>query len=94
MTPWALFIIFVLGPCEALIPLFMYPAAQQSDVLVLVVALVFGAVTVGTMMVCVALTSLGLERLKLPVSGRYVHAVAGASVALCGLAISFLGHGH
>ena len=30
ITPWAMFIIFVLGPCEALIPLFMYPAAQQS----------------------------------------------------------------
>ena len=91
VTPWALFVIFLLGPCEALIPLFMYPAAQQSDTLVIAVAVVFGVVTVATMMACVALTTLGLERLKLPMSGRYVHAVAGASVALCGLAISFLG---
>ncbi|MDJ0749814.1 MAG: hypothetical protein QNJ11_10045 [Woeseiaceae bacterium] len=91
ITPWALFIIFLLGPCEALIPLFMYPAAQQSGALVLTVAVVFGVVTVSTMMACVALTTLGLERLKLPMSGRYVHAIAGASVALCGLAISFLG---
>lgn len=91
ITPWALFIIFLLGPCEALIPLFMYPAAQQSSGLVLAVAAVFGIVTVLTMIACVALTTIGIERLKLPVNGRYAHAVAGASVALCGLAIGFLG---
>ncbi len=91
ITPWALFIIFLLGPCEALIPLFMYPAAQQSSVLVLTVAAVFGVVTVLTMLACVAATTLGIERLKLPTNGRYMHAIAGASIALCGLAISFLG---
>ena len=91
ITPWALFVIFLLGPCEALIPLFMYPAAQQSSALVLTVAAVFGVVTVLTMLACVAATTLGLERLRLPMNGRYVHAVAGASVALCGIAISFLG---
>ena len=69
----------------------MYPAAQQSNVLVLTVAAVFGVVTVLTMLACVAATTLGLERLRLPTNGRYVHAVAGASIALCGLAISFLG---
>lgn len=91
ITPWALFIIFLLGPCEALIPLFMYPAAQQSSALVLSVAAVFGIVTVLTMIACVALTTIGVERLQLPTNGRYVHAVAGASIAACGLAISFLG---
>jgi len=30
ITPWALFIIFVLGPCEPLIPLLMYPASDHS----------------------------------------------------------------
>ena len=28
LTPWALFIIFVLGPCEPLIPLFVLPASR------------------------------------------------------------------
>ena len=69
----------------------MYPAAQQSSVLVLTVAAVFGGVTVLTMLACVAATTLGIERLKLPTNGRYMHAIAGASIALCGLAISFLG---
>ncbi len=92
ITPWAIFIILVLGPCEALIPLFMYPAAQQSAGLVMLVAFVFGAVTLTTMLALVAITSIGLDKLKLPVAGRrYVHAVAGASVALCGGAISFVG---
>jgi len=91
ITPWAMFIIFVLGPCEALIPLFMYPAAQQSTGLVVSVALVFGIVTLVTMLACVTVTSIGLDKLRLPATGRYAHAVAGASVAACGAAISFIG---
>ncbi len=91
ITPWALFIVFVLGPCEALIPLFMYPAAQNSMGLVVAVALVFGTVTLLTMLMGVAITFLGLERLRLPAPGHYAHAVAGASIVLCGSAISFLG---
>jgi len=91
ITPWAMFIIFVLGPCEALIPLFMYPAAQQSTGLVVSVAVVFGVVTLMTMLACVTVTSIGLEKLRLPATGRYAHAVAGASVAVCGAAISFIG---
>ena len=90
-TPWAVFIIFVLGPCEALIPLFMYPAAQQSHALVFAVAGVFSLVTILTMLACVAIAMVGLERVRLPASGRYAHALAGASVAVCGIMISFLG---
>jgi sulfite exporter TauE/SafE len=91
ITPWAMFIIFVLGPCEALIPLFMYPAAQQSASLVVAVAVIFGLVTLATMLACVAATSIGLDKLKLPSTGRYAHAVAGASVLLCGVAVSLIG---
>ena len=91
ISPWAMFIIFVLGPCEALIPLFMYPAAQRSNGLVVAVAIVFGIVTLLTMLACVAVTTIGLDKLRLPSNGRYAHAVAGASVAVCGGLISFLG---
>lgn len=91
ITPWAIFIIFVLGPCEALIPLFMYPAAQQSPGLVVAVATVFGTVTLLTMVVLVAVTTIGLQNLKLPAFGRWEHAIAGASVAVCGGAITFIG---
>jgi len=91
ITPWAIFIIFVFGPCEALIPLFMYPAAQHSAALVMEVALVFGVVTLLTMTAAVAITSRGIDRLKLPSPGRWNHAVAGASVAICGAAITMVG---
>ncbi|MDH3421280.1 MAG: sulfite exporter TauE/SafE family protein [Gammaproteobacteria bacterium] len=92
ITPWAIFIILVLGPCEALIPLFMYPAAQQSSGLIVSVALVFGSVTLATMLAAVAITSVALDRVKVPATARrYAHAVAGASLALCGGAISFIG---
>lgn len=90
-APWALFIIFVLGPCEALIPLFMYPASQQSWALVVAVALVFSVVTVLTMIAAVALVALGLHRLRWPGIAQYSHAVAGASIAACGAAITFAG---
>ncbi len=91
LTPWALFIVFVLGPCEALIPLFMYPAAQHNGALVVTVAFVFGVVTLATMLSAVALTTLGVDKLRLPSPGRWSHAVAGAAVVACGGAISFLG---
>lgn len=91
VTPWALFVIFVLGPCEALIPLLMYPAAQQSSALVMSVAVVFGSVTILTMLGAVGLAMAGLNRLKVDGIERYGHAIAGASIVACGGAINFVG---
>jgi len=91
IAAWSLFIVFVLGPCEALIPLFMYPAAKQSAALVIAVAVVFGGVTLFTMLCGVYLTTRGIEKLRLPSIDRYAHAVAGASIVACGSAIAFLG---
>ena len=89
VTPWIVFVIFVLGPCEALIPLFMYPAAQHNALLVAQVAFVFGVITLLTMLACVAVTTIGLEKLRLPTTGRYAHAAAGAAVLACGMLVSF-----
>lgn len=89
ITPWVVFVIFVLGPCEALIPLFMYPAAQHNALLVAQVAIVFSVITLLTMLACVAITTIGLDRLRLPATGRYVHAAAGAAVLACGMLVSF-----
>lgn len=91
LTPWIIFIIFVLGPCEPLIPLLMYPAARESTVGVLMVAGVFGAITVLTMLLTVAVTLKGLEKVRLPALERYSHALAGSTLLACGLAIIFLG---
>jgi sulfite exporter TauE/SafE len=91
ITPWIIFIIFVLGPCEPLIPLLMYPAARESLAGVMMVTLVFGAVTVLTMLVAVAVALHGLDKLRIKSLERYAHALAGSTILVCGLAIVFLG---
>jgi sulfite exporter TauE/SafE len=91
MTPWVLFTIFVLGPCEPLIPLLMYPAAKSSFGGVVLVAGVFGLVTVATMIGVVLVSTLGMSWLPMKRIERYSHALAGATICLSGLAIQFLG---
>ena len=87
LTPWVLFAIFVFGPCEPLIPILMYPAATRSILGVVLVATVFAVTTIGTMMVMVLLGTFGLKALPLRRLERYSHALAGAAVFLCGVAI-------
>jgi nickel/cobalt exporter len=91
MTPWILFIIFVLGPCEPLIPILMYPAAQGHTFNVVIVSVVFGIITIGTMLTVVLGSIAGLRLLPTGQFERYTHALAGASILLCGIAIQFLG---
>ncbi len=91
MTPWVLFTIFVLGPCEPLIPILMYPAAKENFGGVLLVTLIFGTVTISTMLGIVVASTWGLKRLPLKKMERYAHALAGGSICLCGMAIQFLG---
>jgi nickel/cobalt exporter len=91
VTPWVLFIVFVLGPCEPLIPILMYPAATTGPWSVALVAGVFGAVTVLTMLTIVVLATRGLARLEVQRVERWTHALAGAAILACGLGIRFLG---
>jgi len=91
LTPWALFIIFVLGPCEPLIPLLMYPAATGRVLDVIAVASVFGVVTIGTMLGVVLLLRSGLARLPLGPIERYGHALAGLAILTSGGAIKLFG---
>lgn len=91
LTPWILFVIFVFGPCEPLIPLLMYPAAKNSLQGLILVTLVFAATTILTMLGVVLIASLGVTLLPLKQLERYNHALAGAAICICGLAIQFLG---
>jgi len=91
LTPWILFTIFVFGPCEPLIPLLMYPAAKSNLLGLVLVTGIFGAVTIVTMLSIVLITSLGVNLLPVGRLERYSHALAGATICLCGLAIRFLG---
>jgi sulfite exporter TauE/SafE len=91
LTPWVLFTIFVLGPCEPLIPLIMYPAAKSSVTAVTAVALIFSLTTIATMLACVMASHFGLSKITFPHAERYSHATAGLTILLCGGAIKFLG---
>lgn len=95
ITPWVIFVIFVLGPCEPLIPLLMYPAARESMLGVIMVTAVFGLVTVATMTGVVVATMLGLDKLKIQTRfsrlAHYSHAAAGGTLLMCGVSVAFLG---
>lgn len=82
-----LFTIFVLGPCEPLIPILMWPAAKQSIGGVLMVSGVFAVATIGTMIVLTMLATFGLQFIRLGWMERYSHTLAGAMILACGLAI-------
>ncbi len=90
-TPLALFIVFVLGPCEPLIPILMYPAAEASWMGVIAVAAVFGLTTLITMTAVVAVTLVGLRQVSFAPLARFSHALAGGAVAVSGSFIVFLG---
>jgi ABC-type nickel/cobalt efflux system permease component RcnA len=89
LTPWILFAIFVFGPCEPLIPILMYPAANLSWWGVVLVAAVFAVATLATMTVMVVGGYFGLAKLSFPRLERFSHAIAGAAIVLCGAAIQF-----
>ncbi|MCU0606921.1 MAG: hypothetical protein MUF78_05780 [Candidatus Edwardsbacteria bacterium] len=91
MTPWVLFVVFVFGPCEPLIPLLMYPAARHSATGVAMVTAVFGLTTLATMLAMVLGARRGIALMPTAWAERYTHALAGGSILLCGLAIQFLG---
>jgi len=89
LTPWVLFVVFLFGPCEPLIPLLMYGAANGGGVGMGLVAGVFALTTVGTMLVVVT-AALRLTG-ALPLSGlyRFGQATAGLVVLGCGVAMKF-----
>jgi len=84
---WTLFIVFVFGPCEVLIPQLMYPAARQSLLGLALIVAVFGATTIATMTGVVVLGYLGVTRFDHHPLERYVHALSGSALLACGLAI-------
>ena len=91
IAPWTLFVIFVFGPCEPLIPILMYPAAKNSLFGLFAVTFVFGIVTIVTMLGTVLLSRAGVNFVRLAPLQRFAHVIAGATICLCGLAIQFLG---
>lgn len=91
ITPWVLFTIFVLGPCEPLIPILMYPASENSIFGLVFVTLIFCLVTILTMVAVVIAMLSGINLIPFGKFERYMHAAAGLMICLSGLAIVFIG---
>ncbi len=91
LTPWLLFLIFVLGPCEPLIPLFFASAAQGSWAEVLMAGLGYLAATLFGMQLAVTVLWFGLKKVPLGPLERWSHLMAGLLVALAGAGMIFLG---
>jgi sulfite exporter TauE/SafE len=88
-TPWLLFLVFVFGPCEPLIPLLMYPAAKASPWAVAAVVAAFTLATVATMTLTVMVMRFGMSFLHLPQLIRFSHAFAGLAILVCGMLVKF-----
>lgn len=91
VTAWSLFIIFVLGPCEPMIPLIMVPALKMGIASAVQVALVFSLTTIGTMVAIVSAGFYGMEMLPLRGLQKHANTLAGLAVAVSGLAIQLFG---
>jgi sulfite exporter TauE/SafE len=87
LTPWVLFTIFIFGPCEPLIPILMYAAAKGTAWTVVGVTIVFGVITIATMLAVVLSSSWAIGIAPLRRWQRFGHALAGFVVLACGVAV-------
>jgi len=90
-TFWTLFIIFVLGPCEPLIPLFALPASQGRWDVAVLTAVVFAVATLASMVGATLAGLRGLQLVRLGPLERWSHVVAGCMIAAAGLSVIYLG---
>ena len=91
LTAWSLFVIFVLGPCEPLIPLLMVPAFEVGLWAVVPVTLAFALTTLAAMLAVVTAAHRGLALGRFPRLRRHAHTLSGLAIAGSGLAIRLLG---
>ncbi len=87
VTPWVLFTIFIFGPCEPLIPIVMYAAAKGTTWTVVGVTIVFGVITLATMLTVVLSSSWAIGIAPLRRWQRFGHALAGLALLACGAAV-------
>jgi len=91
LTPWALFVLFLLGPCEPLIPLMMVPAMARDWPLVVGVVVTFGLLTVAVMLATVTIVYLGIGVAGFGRLDRYADLFVGLVIAASGAAVLLLG---
>jgi nickel/cobalt exporter len=89
-TIWVLVAIFLLGPCEPLIPL-MFLGINFGWYAVFLVSLLFSISTVGMMLVETWLAFSGVRILKAEKWSKYTHSLAGLTIAATGAIVMLLG---
>lgn len=90
VTPWVLFIIFVLGPCEPMIPLLYLPAAKSSWGAMLLLIFVYTIFTLAIMVAMVLAGYYGFRFLQTEKLEKHVHTLSGAAIFICGAGILFM----
>lgn len=91
VTPWIMFIIFLLGPCEPMIPLLYFPAAQNNWSVMLLMILVYTVITLLTMIAIVSMGYMGLGFINTAKMSRYMHVIGGVTILFCGAGMLWLG---
>ncbi len=86
-APWLLFLVFVFGPCEPLIPLLIVPAARANGWAVAAVVAAFAGATVATMATAVLAVRYGVGLVERPQLRRHAHALAGVAILVCGVLV-------
>lgn len=91
VTIWTLVAIFVLGPCEPLIPL-MFVSATHGWGAVILVTGIFSLITIAMMLLQALLVYKGIGFFKfVNISHHYSHPIAGVVIAVTGIMVMFLG---
>ena len=90
VTPWVMFLIFVLGPCEPMIPLLYFPAAKASWWGMVVLIIVYTLFTLLTMLMMVLFGYYGVGLFKSNTLEKYMHVFGGVTIFICGVGMVFL----
>ena len=91
INTWVLFIVFVLGPCEPLIPLLSYSGSQNSWNHLLITVASFSITTIIAMFTAVTLGYLGYQMFASPWLEKNSHIIAGITIFISGLGMLVLG---
>ncbi len=86
ISVWILFIIFVLGPCEALLPI-LTASSVLGAFAVISSTIIFSVATIATMTIAVTCCLLGINALHFNRLENYAHEIASGTIMACGIAI-------
>ena len=91
-TPFLLFLFFILGPCEPLLPLLALGSENTQYFSSFLVIMAFCLATILTMLLCVMVFYYGISRFSIFMKyENYMHAVTGFVIFVCGFSIQFFG---